>query len=822
MQQELERILKPLRLEARQGFLNRAVTGGLDRFVVLACERLAPQSPSPSPRGDLSADLLALRKDFTQYLTLDPGERRLLVERAVVLLERWAAHPGLDGRPGREPAVLPVQVATGSSVLERGSGRIAGRGDDADPPPLGWDAPLLPFVNGSKTRAFARTGLRTVGDLLRVVPKWVVHRSRIVPIARTGEDREPVFIKARINGLSRSRGGPRGMVKAVLEDGSGHLMWVWFNRPYLDREIVNGRTVLLHDSPENSRWGRQVVGETGRYEFLNPQEERDLESGRTLVFYPSTPTLDQAFWRGLFNRVLEPATREVRDVLAPVHDEGEAGLKEAFFSIHRPSDPEGYERGRRRLALDELLSLQVYLRMKRKAIESRRKGRTYRFDGERVHAFRDRIPFLLTGAQKRVLKQLREDLARPYPMNRLLQGDVGSGKTVVAAIAFLYAADSGVQGAFLAPTEILAEQHFSTLGRLVAPCGLRAVLLTGEMRVSERRAALKALERGEADVAVGTHALLEEDVRFRNLGLAVMDERHKFGVLQRAALERKGAWPDCLMMTATPFPRALVLTEYGDTDLSLLDEMPAGRRPVKTVWRGETGKEEVYQFVRERVLKGEQAFLVYPVVEGSRGALRSATGMFHSLCEKAFHGFRVGLLHGRMKKDEKASVMKAFREREIQILISTTVVEVGVDVSNATVMVVEHAERFGLAQLHQLRGRVGRGDTQAHCFLLTSGLIPASALERVKAMTSTQDGFRLAEMDLRLRGPGEIMGLAQSGRREGGLVDLRRDGVLAEKARVLAARILEGEPGCPGAGDADLREHFRRKFKNELDLAALS
>jgi ATP-dependent DNA helicase RecG len=360
------------------------------------------------------------------------------------------------------------------------------------------------------------------------------------------------------------------------------------------------------------------------------------------------------------------------------------------------------------------------------------------------------------------------------------------------------------------------------LEKVLSREGLKTVLLTSDMKAQEKMAVLEAMRKGEADVAVGTHALLEDAVQFSNLGLMVIDERHKFGVLQRAALENKGRWPDALMMTATPFPRALVLTEYGDTDLSLLDEMPKGRKPIQTFWKSEPQKNEVYEKVRERVLKGEQAYVVYPVVEESKNFLKSATQMYELFKNETFHGYKLGLLHGRMKKEEKEEVMRRFLEKEIQILVSTTVVEVGLDIANATVMVVEHAERFGLAQLHQLRGRVGRGEQSSYCYLISSPIISSDAKLRMKTMVSTLDGFKLSEMDLKMRGPGEIFGLAQSGRREGGLVDLKRDRELVELARAKAESLLKEDPRLENKGNHALREKLNRRYKGLLNLAQIS
>jgi len=497
-------------------------------------------------------------------------------------------------------------------------------------------------------------------------------------------------------------------------------------------------------------------------------------------------------------------------------------LADAIREIHRPAALESFEQARKRLAFEELLTLQTFLIVKRRAIEKREKRRQYQFDGERIVEFRKTIPYEPTNAQKRAVKEIRETLAKPYPMNLLLQGDVGSGKTLVAAISCLYAADSGLQSAFMAPTEILAQQHYLNLEKLMAPLGVKILLLTSDMRSKTKRETLEALEKGKVDVAVGTHALLEEAVKFKNLGFLVIDERHKFGVLQRAALESKGKWPDCLMMTATPFPRALVLTEYGDTDLSILDEFPKGRKGIKTFWRNDSKRDEVYQFAKERILKGEQVFWVLPVVEESKTFLKSAIQMYQHFQKEIFHGFKVGLLHGKMKKDEKEAVMDAFKKKEIQILVSTTVVEVGIDVPNATLMVIEHAERFGLAQLHQLRGRVGRGSEQSYCFLLTSPVISGEAIQRMKIMVSTLDGFKLSEFDLKMRGPGEIFGLAQSGRREGGIVDLKRDVDVVDEARRVALEILDRDPKLTSFQNQSLKYSLDSKYRNLLDLAQIS
>lgn len=787
--QQLEGWLKPLGLEEKQDFSNKSVVGGLDRFLMKKCEELIRLLPADQKA--FSAYLKRLRGSFSQYMTFGAEERKQLVEETKAELQEWIKN-------------LPKEM------------------EKASPGKLKLTDSVLPFVSKDKLRAFQLTKLKTVDDLLHYSPKWAVHQSLFTPVAQCANREEPYFIKTKINGISQSRHGRLEMLKVNLEDGSGHLNWVWFNRPYLKKDLLNGRGVLLHDTPSLSKWGKQVTGRGETFEFLTPEEEADLQAGKVIVFYPSTPTLTQAFWRHILNQVLEKYWPLLPENQSGFSTFGKLKLKDAVLGIHRPSTLGNFEESRKRLAFEELLALQTFLIVKRKAIEKREKGRHYNFEGERILKFRKSIPYQLTNAQKKVVKEIREDLAKPYPVNRLLQGDVGSGKTLVAAISFLYAADSGLQSALMAPTEILAHQHFQNLGKLLEPVGLNILLLTSDMKVKAKREALEAMESGAVDLAIGTHALLEKNVNFKNLGFIVIDERHKFGVMQRAALEEKGKWPDCLMMTATPFPRALVLTEYGDTDLSLLDEFPKGRKPIKTAWKSESKKDDVYQFVKERLLKGEQAFWVFPVVDESKNFLKSAVQMHEHFRKEVFHGFRVGLIHGKMKKEEKEQVMKSFVDKEIQLLVSTTVVEVGVDVANATVMVVEHAERFGLAQLHQLRGRVGRGPAQSYCFLMTSPVVSSDAIERMKIMVSTLDGFKLSEVDLRMRGPGEIFGVAQSGRREGGIVDLKKDVDVVEEARKSAQMILEKDPKLTAVENRGLRENLEVKYQGLVDLAQIS
>src|SRR5437899_1641939 len=440
--------------------------------------------------------------------------------------------------------------------------------------------------------------------------------------------------------------------------------------------------------------------------------------------------------------------------------------------------------------------------------------------GDLVARLRAALPWKLTAAQERVWEEVRRDMAAPYPMHRLLQGDVGSGKTVVAALGVLTAIEAGYQAAVMAPTEILAEQHFMTFRQLLEPLGVPLALLTSSLTPRERASRRAALAAGDTACVVGTHALVQEGVEFRRLGLVVVDEQHRFGVEQRARLRGKGEHPDLLVMTATPIPRTLALTIYGDLDISVLDELPPGRRPVVTVARAEGKRREIYKFLKEQVAAGRQIYVVYPLVEESEALdLRAATDMACHLAEEIFPDLTVGLLHGRLGFEDKDAIMRRFKAGEIHVLVATTVIEVGIDVPNASVMLVEHAERFGLSQLHQLRGRVGRGEWKSYCILLTSGRLGEEAQQRIDAMTATNDGFRIAEVDLELRGPGEFFGTRQSGLPEFRAAELLRDTGLLEEARREANGIVSRDPELAEPADPPLRAAPLARWRGKLALA---
>ncbi|MDP8993214.1 MAG: ATP-dependent DNA helicase RecG [Actinomycetota bacterium] len=660
-------------------------------------------------------------------------------------------------------------------------------------------------VGPKKEAALSEMGILTVLDLLTHYPRRYVDRTQQAEIRelRVGEEAMVLATVKRVRGR-RTRQG-RSLVEVDVFDGSGYLRCTFFNQPWRARQLAVGTEAVFFGKLDLYKGRRQMsspvvdlVGDrTGRIVPVYPQSEKGL------VSWELAPLVEEALERaGDFAEPLPEGWRR------------ELGMVErtwAFRRIHCPECMDEARAARRRLAFDELLRLQAALLMRKRAVEREAKGIRHELDGDLVRRFHDKLPFALTGAQRRACEEIAADLARPHPMHRLLQGDVGSGKTVVSVTALLTAVQGGHQGALMAPTEVLAEQHFISVRDLVGDLQvpdpatllgerpLRVELLTNRTTASERDRLHAGLRTGQVDVLVGTHALLTEQVEFHRLGVVVIDEQHRFGVEQRAALRGKGSDPDVLVMTATPIPRTAAMLVYGDLDLTVLDELPPGRTPVRTVWsRGALEEAQAWERVRAEVAAGRQGYVVCPLVEDSeRVQARSATEELERLRAGVLSDLRLGLLHGQMPAAEKEAVMSAFRAGEVDVLVATTVVEVGVDVPNATVMVIEDADRFGMAQLHQLRGRVGRGAAESWCFLLGEGGT-AGAEERLAAMVRTTDGFELAEVDLDLRGEGTILGTRQKGRSDLKLASLRRDKDLVGRAREVATSVVDESPALRG------------------------
>ncbi|MDP9403349.1 MAG: ATP-dependent DNA helicase RecG [Actinomycetota bacterium] len=661
-------------------------------------------------------------------------------------------------------------------------------------------------VGDKKVAGLAEMQIESVLDLLMHYPRRYIDRTQQAEI-RTLQIGEEAMVLATVKRVvARRTRNRRSLVEVDVFDGSGYLHCTFFNQPWRARQLAAGTEAVFFGKLEMYRGRRQMtspvvdlVGDrTGRMVPVYPQSEK---SGLS--------TWDLAQW-------VEEALRRAGELADPLpaswRDELDVpGRTWAFSHIHNPESVGAARAARKRLALDELLRLQLALVMRKRALEREAKGIRHTIDGELVRRFHAKVPFALTGAQRRACEEIATDLAGPHPMHRLLQGDVGSGKTVVAVTALLMGVQGGYQGAFMAPTEVLAEQHFIGVRQLLADLSvrddatligerpLRVELLTNRTTAKERERLAAGLRAGEVEMLIGTHALLTEGVEFARLGVVVIDEQHRFGVEQRALLRAKGDDPDVLVMTATPIPRTAAMLVYGDLDLTVLDELPQGRSPVATVWaRGALEEAEAWRRVHEQVAAGHQAYVVCPLVEESeRIQARSASVEFARLGAEELSGLRLGLLHGQMASRDKEAVMAAFRRGEVDVLVATTVVEVGVDVPNATVMVIEDAHRFGIAQLHQLRGRVGRAPAASWCYLLGETSTP-EAEERLEALERTRDGFELAEVDLELRGEGSILGTRQKGRSDLRLASLRRDKDLVAEARRVAFAIVDADPHLTG------------------------
>lgn len=652
-------------------------------------------------------------------------------------------------------------------------------------------------IGPKRAKSLARLGINTLWDALLYLP--FRYEDRRVS-GRISDLRYDTFQAVSGRVLSAEvKETPRGKMKIfelVITDGSGVLTGKWFNQPYLKRLFrVGDRVILSGVVKRNSYWGVGYEMHSPEFEVLEDEDTEQIHSSRIVPVYRSTGGLTTRQLRSMMHAILSHALNGLSEYMPEeiLSRYRLPPLREAIQNIHFPSDRVSLEElnelrspYHQRLAFDELFFLQAGLAALRRKMTLRR-GVSSDAPGRLRSALLGMLPFSLTGAQKRVVDEIIEDMRRPYPMNRLLQGDVGSGKTVVALLAMLQAVESGYQAALMAPTEILAEQHYLNIHPLLEELGLRVALLTG----STRQRPLDEISSGQTNIVVGTHALIQGEVKFKHLGLVVIDEQHRFGVLQRAALRRKGANPDVLVMTATPIPRTLSLTMYGDLNYSVIDELPPNRRPIVTKHFRHTERGLLRGVLRGELRKGRQVYMVYPAIEDSeRFDLKSVLAGEREV-RAEFPEYRVGVLHGRMRPQEREETMRAFKEGEIDILVCTTVVEVGVDVPNASVMVIEHAERFGLAQLHQLRGRVGRGPYQSYCFLVTYGRLTEEARRRVEVMVKYQDGFRIAEEDFRLRGPGELFGTKQSGMPDLKVADLLRHSRLLAAARQEAFKLVE-------------------------------
>jgi len=744
----LDTLTKILQLEA-ETHSDRAVCGGLGQYADTWETEASEQIGSYA-----NSWIREIADRMREYSNLDAGQRPEALSALIDLIR----HPPVP--PEREGLDSPVSVLHG--------------------------------VGPRQAQRLGLLGVRSIRDLLYLFPRRYDDFSNLKPVNRL-EYGEEVTIVARVQrSETRQTRSGHPIFSAVLSDGSGYIEATWFNQKYLGETIKPGRQVVISG---------KVDEYLGRLCFKSPAwelfDERLLHTAGIIPRYPLTKGLGARWMRRLMRRTVDYWSLRMPDHL-PISVRKEHNLldlESALAQIHFPDTQEALKRAQHRLAFDELFLMQIGLLQQRAKWRSEA-GKPLTTEEALLEQLLASLPFELTGAQERALDQIIRDLRSDQPMQRLLQGDVGSGKTVVAAIAMAFAVASGVQAALMAPTELLAEQHYRTLKRFFerTPQHPKMYLLTGSVRGPEREELYTGLANGDIEIVIGTHALIQADVQFKELGLVVIDEQHRFGVRQRSALRQKGYNPHMLTMTATPIPRSLALTVWGHLDVSLIDEMPPRRQPIKTRMILPNERERAYTFVRRQVAKGHQAFIICPLVEESvKIEAKAAVEEYQRLQSRVFPDLRLGLLHGKMKNDEKDTVMSLFAQGELDILVATSVVEVGIDVPNATVMMIEGAERFGLAQLHQFRGRVGRGSDESYCLLVLSGSSSSQAQERLRAVESTNDGFALAEKDLELRGPGEFLGTRQAGLPElklANITDLRT----IETVRQAAHRFLATDP----------------------------
>ena len=786
-----EKLKKVIRLEQSKGHRDDAVIGGLDKFIDLWCSEAHAEAQA---EADTAAEtwIDEMAASLANYAAKDEQERAGAVGQVLNQLEQI----GIPAQPAR---VQPLPAKPHAPLAQAPS---------PAPPrprqPTGLDAPVesLPGISSGFSARLRKLGIATVSDFLYHLPHRYDDYRTLKPISQLEYGQETTIIGTIWETKTRPTRGGGTIVSSIIADASGTVEAVWFNQPYLARQLRAGIQIVLSGKVDEYL-GRLML----RAPAWEPLERDLIHTGRLVPIYPLTEGITARWLRRLMKRVLDYWAPRLTDhlPLEVLQRTGLMDLPTAIRQIHFPDSQEAAQQARRRLSFDEFLMIQLGMLRQRQQWQSE-PGMPLPRNQALLDAFLASLPFALTAAQQRSLEQILNDMVENRPMSRMLQGDVGSGKTVVAAAAMLMAISAGKQVALMAPTEILAEQHYHSVAQLLDnPQGwgldhsISVMLLTGSVGRKERQEVYAAIASGQADVVIGTHALIQQGLDFHDLALVIVDEQHRFGVVQRATLRGKGASPHMLVMSATPIPRSLALTVYGDLDISVIDELPPGRQPIQTRWLLPRERERAYAFIHSQVAAGHQAFILYPLIEETEKVdAKAATEEYERLQQTIFQAERLGLLHGKMKAAEKEETMTRFRQGELDILVSTSVVEVGIDVPNATVMLVEGADRFGLAQLHQFRGRVGRSEHKSYCLLVSDATSPdqpqtKATWERLKAIEETQDGFALAEKDLELRGPGDFLGIRQSGLPELRMASLSNVQVL-EQARSEAQILFASDP----------------------------
>ena len=789
-------LVEQLKVEANTGFLDQSCPGGLDEFLL--------EWENKARANNISDEFIQQVKQSLENYTADTPQMRQKKVHQVISLIRSKSSNSTQRQAEKEP-----EKAVGKTNVSSIASHSGSKG-------LGLDAPLtvLHGVGSANAERLTKLDLYILNDILHHYPRRYEDYSKLVTIDQLQYDMETTVIGIVENVQTKEI--PKRKIKiteALINDNTGWLRLTWFNQPWLEKQFRPKMTVAVSGKIE-SYLGKPVIN--------NPQweklEKEQINTNRIVPIYPLTAHMTQQWLRKLIYKVINYWVPRISDYLPQdvIQQNNLLPLSDALMQIHFPDSEELLESARERLAFDEIFVLQLGLISQKMQWRSLTKE-PVQVPEEYTHQFIESLPFTPTDAQTKVIHEIQADLAKPYPMNRLLQGDVGAGKTIIAAAGAFGLANMEYQTAIMAPTSILAEQHYQSLTGFLCNDALsdlrldesEIALLTGDTKKKDRVELLENLESGHIKIIIGTHALIEDAIQFKALEFVVIDEQHRFGVKQRAQLKRKGDHPNLLVMTATPIPRSMAMTVYGDLDISVLDELPPGRKDVETKLVLPSNREKMYTFLRNQVNEGGQAFIIYPLVEQTSKEQAKAAVEEHKLLQRqVFPDLKLGLMHGRLKPAEKESVMRKFKDREYDILVSTSVVEVGVDVPNASVMVIEGANRFGLAQLHQFRGRVGRGSEQSYCFLVPENE-DAAENERLSVMCRTNDGFVLADQDLKQRGPGDFLGTRQSGFSELKIARIT-DSVLIEKARKQAALLMQADP--------ELEDENHQLLKELMDL----
>ena len=800
----IEAIRKPLLFASKDDFSKIENVKGLESLIPTLCDKL---------KDDLGFG--KIKKLFISYDSLSIDEKKKAISSAISILDGKTETTTTTTTKAKTPSESLVTLSEVRKNFEL----------------LDTSLQYMKGIGPKLSERLTKKGLNTVEDMLFYLPLRYEDRRNSDKIAKL-QVGETVSGVGEIVAMGEARYGKRKLYEMVLTDGTGLLKLKWFNyrvqymSRYKEKQWVRffGSCTAYGKQKEIVHPDLEIVGNEER-------DEKDDDLKGFVPVYSAIDTMHQKTIRKFVATALDSyLPLVVSGTTAEARSKSKLStLSDAVNVIHNPpsENPDSaLELAKKSLIYDELFMLELGLAIKRLSVK-KEGGIAFEVKGSKREGFIKNLPFKLTSAQVRTIKEIDKDMASPHPMNRLVQGDVGSGKTAVSIVALLNAVDTGMQGAIMAPTEILAEQHYLLMHRELEELGVRTVLLKGSMGAAEKREVMAKIADGSADIIVGTHALIQKDVTFKNLGVAVIDEQHRFGVEQRGEIKKKGSkpdsTPDILVMTATPIPRTLSLTVFGDLDVSIIDELPPGRTPIDTKLYWQKERDKAYKLIKDEIAKGHQAYIVYPLVDESDELdLKSATEMKAHLENDIFPDLKLSLLHGRMKGSEKEEVMREFKARKSDILVATTVIEVGIDVPNATVMVIEHAERFGLSQLHQLRGRVGRGGAKGYCLLLAEHAGGDDTKKRLKVMCDTTDGFKIAEADLEIRGPGDFLGTRQSG-----LPDFRTPYALSnlpllKSAREDAMEFLEHDPNLTSKEGEILKVVLKRRWQGRLELAQIA